>query len=46
MAEHDAVHGGGPDARARKLVPGVQSLEGAEELVGVRHVEPTPLSLT
>ncbi len=40
LPEHDALHGGQPDAGARELVGAVQPLEGAEQLVGVLHVEP------
>ena len=36
---HDAVHRGEADTGALVLGSGVQALEGAEQLLGVRHVE-------
>ena len=39
VAADDPLHGGQPDAAARELRLGVQTLEGAEKLVGVTHVE-------
>src|SRR5258706_5395692 len=37
---HDPLDGGQADPDARELVLAVQTLEHAEQLVGVRHVEP------
>ena len=39
VAGDHALHGGEADARALELGGVVQALEGAEELVGVGHVE-------
>src|SRR5437899_4888785 len=43
MAVDDAAHGGQADAHARKLALAVQALEGAEQLVGIDHVEAHPV---
>src|SRR3569832_1859509 len=40
VAVHDPLHGGQTDARAFALAGRVPPLEGAEQLVGVGHVEP------
>src|SRR3989449_10318291 len=40
MPVHDALHRGEPHARALELRGRVEALERAEQLVGVRHVEP------
>src|SRR5665647_528263 len=39
VAADDALHGGQTDTRAFELAGRVQPLEGAEELVGIGHVE-------
>lgn len=40
VAMNDSLHTGQPDATARELGGRVQALEGAEQFVDERHVEP------